>query len=415
MNILLIQHRNFINGSGGTEKMCCILANEFVARGHHAIIATNENTSGEAMFPLQESIHIHNIYDESIVQKKARELYNYTGKNPLKWLKFKLKKKIDKATNRKLYKEVGGKDGLVRFNLRQRAMAWKKYIDQINPDVIITMSIDSVLEITYGNTFTIPIVDSCNGRPDHDFTDVLWYRSPDDMDRLEKCFESLAGIQILFESYKVFLPKSFNGICSVIPNPAPQLPQDKSVNHLLKKERYQIVSIASLVLSHKQQDLSIEAFSTVALKYPQWDMVFWGVGRDLEKIQNMILEKNLQDRIFLKGFTENAIEELQQGDIFIFPSRHEGFPLALVEAMGVGLPCVGLRSCCGVNELIIDHYNGFLADNVTDISSFLDLLMGDSQLRQTLGQNGYKDIKQYNLTRIMDKWERLLHSTTHIS
>ncbi len=415
MNILLIQHQSFINGSGGTEKVCCMLANELVGRGHSAIIATNENISGSAMFPLHESIHVHNIYDESIVQKEARELYNYKGKNTFKWLKFKLRKKIDKAVNRRLYREVGGKDGLIRFNLRQRAIAWKTYIDHINPDVVITMSIGSVLEITYGNTFAIPIIDSCNGRPDHDFTDVLWYRSQPDMDRLKDCFKSLSGIQILFESYRMYLPETFKGICSVIPNPAPQLPINKIVNHLNPKERYQIVSIASLVLSHKQQDISIKAFSRVATKYPDWDMVFWGVGRDFEKIQTLIVKEGLQDRILLKGFTDSPIEKLQQGDIFIFPSKHEGFPLALVEAMAVGLPCLGLRSCCGVNELIIDRYNGFLADNEKDLSSYLDLLMGDSQLRQTLGQNGYKDSKQYNLTRIMDEWERLLHSTTHIS
>lgn len=53
----------------------------------------------------------------------------------------------------------------------------------------------------------------------------------------------------------------------------------------------------------------------------------------------------------------------KETDIFAFPSHHEGFPLALTEAMGVGIPAVGYRSCPAVNELIHDGEDGYLTDD----------------------------------------------------
>lgn len=45
---------------------------------------------------------------------------------------------------------------------------------------------------------------------------------------------------------------------------------------------------------------------------------------------------------------------------FAFPSAYEGFGLSLAEAMSMGLPAVGYKSCSAVNELIVDGKNGFV-------------------------------------------------------
>lgn len=61
MKILIIQVRGFLNGSGGTEKICCYLANNLVKNNFEVEIATNENTSGNPFFPLDEEVRITNI------------------------------------------------------------------------------------------------------------------------------------------------------------------------------------------------------------------------------------------------------------------------------------------------------------------------------------------------------------------
>ena len=54
---------------------------------------------------------------------------------------------------------------------------------------------------------------------------------------------------------------------------------------------------------------------------------------------------------------------VSNASVCAFPSKYEGFPLALTEAMSAGLPCVGFKSCTGVNGLIVDGENGFLVED----------------------------------------------------
>ncbi len=80
MKIVLIQHLGFLNGQGGTEKICSFLANGFAAEGHEVTIATCENIKGEAVYPLKEGIKVVNIYNSSIIQYEPKQLYNYRVK-----------------------------------------------------------------------------------------------------------------------------------------------------------------------------------------------------------------------------------------------------------------------------------------------------------------------------------------------
>lgn len=404
MKIVLIQHHGFLNGSGGTEKICCFLANNFYANKHQIEIATNQEILGKPMFYLNENIRVKNIFNKQIIQKKLHEIYNYEGINPLCWLYHKFQKKRSKLYNKALLKKYNGIEGLYKFNLNERSKAWKVYIENCKPDIIITMSIGSLLEITYNNTLSVPIVNSVNGRPDYDFTDLLWYRSTFEMDLLFNSYKNLSGIQVLFESYKLYLPTTFNGIAQTIPNPVTQFDDFEIVNHYLEKESYTIVNIASLNSSCKQQHIAISLFSKIANKYPNWNMVFWGVGNDLKILESLVKELNLTERIFFKGFTKEPIEKLKEADLFIFPSKYEGFPLALTEAMSVGLPCLGFENCSGVNELITNDNNGFLAKDEEEMLNQLEKLIIDRELRAKIGRTAHESVRQYSETNVLNKW-----------
>lgn len=412
MKILIIQHLNFINGAGGTEKIASFLANGFQQNKHQVEIATNQNISGEAVFKLEKEIKVTNIFSENCVQKELRSIYNYKGKNPFLWLYYKVNKKQAKSFNKNLLKEMHGEEGLYEFNLNERSKAWKAYILKLNPDVIITMSIGSLLEITFNNSYDIPIVNSVNGRPDYDYTDKLWFRSKQEMLLLEQSFKKLTAIQVLFKSYENYLPKTFLGKSNVIPNPVFQVNDNEVVVHRKDKERYKIINIASLSTSCKQQDIAIEIFSKLAEKYPNWDLYFWGIGSDKEMLQDQINQLNLQKRIFLKGFTHNATGELKASDVFIFPSKYEGFPLALSEAMSIGLPSLGFKTCSGVNELIENESTGFLAKDNFEMQNQLEKLIVHSDLRSSIGKNAHNSMKQFNSKFVLEKWLELLYTVT---
>ncbi|MDO4763478.1 MAG: glycosyltransferase [Flavobacteriaceae bacterium] len=408
MKILLIQHNSFINGHGGTEKVCSFLANHFCDLGYEVEVATNENIIGKEVYPLSEKVKLINIYSDDIKQIQFRKIQNYTGKNPILWIKHKLKKNYDIYINKKITKKAGGQDKVYEFNLRQRALAWRKFINSSKPDAIITMSIGSLLEITFENDYNIPIINSTNGRPDYDYTDVLWDRTAIDMRHLENSYQKLSAIQVLFENYKDFLPSSFQGKCFHIGNFIPQIEDNSIATHSSEKESYIISHVGSLVLSHKQQDVLIRSFKKVCNKFPQWNLHFWGVGRDKDQIEKLIQNLNLESRVFLNGFISEPIEKLKNSDIFVFPSKYEGFPLALVEAMAVGLPVIGLEGCSGVDQLIIHNENGYLAKNENEIAEYLEKLMSSSNLRQKMGNASRNFVKQFAPEHIKQQWKTLL-------
>ncbi|MGE8429126.1 MAG: glycosyltransferase [Sphingobacterium sp.] len=412
MKILLIQHLYFLNGIGGTEKICSALANILSTNGHEVAIATNENIKGSPVFPLHKSVKVTNIFDANLEQKLELPIYNYKGANPLLWLKYKARKKYSKWYNRRLKQRMGGEAKLYQFNLRKRAILWKDYIDGLKPDLIITMSIGSLLEITYGNTLSIPIIDSVNGRPDYDYTNVLGGRKAYMVDLLTASFDHLNGVQILFDSYRDFLPSNFSGQCDVIANPIQQVDPHDLVIHDRIKERYKIIHVGRLDTECKQQHIAIAIFAGLANKYPNWDLEFWGIGPDFDRLNTQIRDLGLAERVFLCGFTEDPLIKMRDADIFIFPSKYEGFGLALAEAMSIGLPSIGFSTCSGVNELIKHNQNGFLALDDREMVLYLEQLIMDSSLRSRLGVQSNLAMKAYSFENMAKGWLNLVETVT---
>ena len=121
-----------------------------------------------------------------------------------------------------------------------------------------------------------------------------------------------------------------------------------------------------------------------------------------------IKEYKLNNQIFCHNRTNAPYEVLADSSICAFPSKYEGFPLALTEAMSIGLPCIGFASCTGVNEIIEDEKNGFLVDDVEGFADKLRILMNNPELCVKLGENGKCKMKLYEDKVVYDKWEMLL-------
>ena len=100
---------------------------------------------------------------------------------------------------------------------------------------------------------------------------------------------------------------------------------------------------------------------------------------------------------------------MQTGDIFVFPSAFEGFGLTLAEAMSMGLPVVGCKSCVAANELIQDGVNGILADDGVDgLVQSMRTLMKNQALRVKMGKAARESMRQYEASVIWTAWENLL-------
>lgn len=174
---------------------------------------------------------------------------------------------------------------------------------------------------------------------------------------------------------------------------------------------HRIISVGR-VTPEKNQLLLIDAFQELAHEFPDWTLDIWGSTSEspsyYKTCRRRIQEGKLEGRIFFRGVTKSVTSELSDASIFAFPSPAEAFGMALLEAMSVGLPSVGLSTCTGVNELI-EEGNGFLAK--PDPKSFahaLRRLMGDGGLRERMGRKAKETAALYSPEWIAGQWEEAL-------
>lgn len=143
------------------------------------------------------------------------------------------------------------------------------------------------------------------------------------------------------------------------------------------KEGVVFVESAS-VQQRKAQDLAIKAFSTVRGAIPNARLYF--VGNYHEKsdyfqgLQRLIEDLGLRGSIQFVGYDKNPFKWVKNADCFVFPSRSEGLPNALVEASCLGVPCAATRCLPIVDDIIKDGQNGYVVD-VDDVDGMAQAMI----------------------------------------
>ena len=138
----------------------------------------------------------------------------------------------------------------------------------------------------------------------------------------------------------------------------------------------------------KGVDLLIEAFKRIAPKYPEWKLKILGWFPDQNEL-NKAIDGHLQIYHHKPVQRHEMPEHIGSCAILVLPSRSEAMGRVLVEAMAAGKPRVG-SNVDGIPTVINDGVDGLLfeSENVEDLASKLDMLMGNQDLRRKLGDSG---------------------------
>ena len=385
MNILLANFAKMVNDSGGLAKVTCAFAKEMYERGHQVTLVYADDKEGKFFFDVPAGVQCYN-------------LHHYKDKHIIFPLRYKIKREVLRAFDQRVGRAVNND-----FTEKYLLPNVKDILENIKPDVIICSQPAASKVMLSDIQTSIPVITMSHGDPEDYFHHYPVKELPS--------LGLSAACQVLMPSFVKGITKRFpKEKVVVIGNVVPQ--HEKAVDLSKKKTIYKIISIGRLVRNHKRPHLLLQAFAKLAKDFPQWNVELWGAedrAKYTKELKKIISDNNLENRVFLKGTTNNVTAVLQQGDIFVFPSAYEGFGLTLAEAMSVGLPAIGYKNCVAVNEIIKDGKNGFLAeDGVEALTEKMQQLMSDQELRQRMGKAAHESMKQYAAENIWGKWEELI-------
>lgn len=151
---------------------------------------------------------------------------------------------------------------------------------------------------------------------------------------------------------------------------------------------------AGRMTTQKGVDTLLQALGSDALRTLDWELELAGGGPQLEHFLSMAEELGIRDRINDRGWMERGdLRRLyQEADLFVFPSRYEGMPNVVLEAISCGLPIVGTR-IAGIEEILRDGKNGFFidVDDTGGCASKIAMLVKDRELRLRMGETARAD------------------------
>jgi glycosyltransferase involved in cell wall biosynthesis len=156
-------------------------------------------------------------------------------------------------------------------------------------------------------------------------------------------------------------------------------------------ERKEIILAVGRLGDHlKGFDLLIESFSF--MKNKTWELHIAGGDENGQELKELAIKLGVLDRITFLGKVKNIDIVYSSAGIFVIPSRSEGFPNALAEAMGAGCCCVAFDFIAGPRDMIKQNRSGIIVDsgNMKKLALAIDELIDNPQRRLQLGQEASK-------------------------
>jgi glycosyltransferase involved in cell wall biosynthesis len=196
----------------------------------------------------------------------------------------------------------------------------------------------------------------------------------------------------------------------LLPNPLPSRSGPSVPVAAAGARRPELLSVARLV-HQKGLDLLVQAFA--ALRQPtfqEWSLVLVGDGPDREQLADLASRHGLEDRVRFEGYQPDPSPYLAQASIFVLPSRFEGMPNALLEAMAAGLPVVVTDASPGPLEVVEHDVNGLVcpSEDVAALATVLGRLIVAPDLRERLGMAAAQRLRSLSWEQLEPHWRSIL-------
>jgi len=154
----------------------------------------------------------------------------------------------------------------------------------------------------------------------------------------------------------------------------------------------------------KRHDILLKAFVASGIKCR---LVIVGDGPERNRIQNMIEEYGLKERVFMTGNLKNPYPVMKGALLTLLTSDYEGLPTVLVESFVVSTPVVSVDCDYGPREILENKFNRYLArvGDVEDIAEKIGQALSDlSENRLVVSQ---LDVKKFDINSVAEEYAAL--------
>jgi GalNAc-alpha-(1->4)-GalNAc-alpha-(1->3)-diNAcBac-PP-undecaprenol alpha-1,4-N-acetyl-D-galactosaminyltransferase len=346
-------------GPGGAERVATLLCNFWASEGHAVTLITFEDEGTVPFYMLDRAIALRKL-NASAGSGSARLLNN------------------------------------VNRVLRLRAL-----VKELRPDALVAFTTDAnVIGLLASRGTDVPVVISERNQPDRPGLASMHRLAR----RLTYPFADAVIVQT--DTIANWVQNRLRTPVHVIPNPV-ALTTPRAL--MATPHQHVLIALGRLT-AQKGFDILIEAFARVAGKHPDWRLVIYGGGPDRTELETLRDVLSLQRRVSLPGITKNIETAFAEASLFVLPSRFEGYPNALLEALAAGLPTIATSGPGGASEILEDGKFGLLVPpgDAVALASALDRMMSDPELRGTYGAKAPNAVAELNVERIGRQWLDLL-------
>lgn len=353
-------------GLGGAERSLCLLAGGLARRGHEVHVLSFDTPDAAPFFPLDAAVRLHGL--------------DLNGTAGSAW-------------------------GGLRANAR-RVARLRRSFRELKPDVALGfMDTTNVLCLLAGLGLGLPVIATEHTDPDRHDIGRAWKL----LRRLS--YPLAARVTTQTEAVRARLP----GRVSVIPNPVATPAADAGPEPNARDR--QLLALGRLA-PEKGFDLLLAAFATAlatrATSRTRWRLTILGEGPERTRLEAQRRSLGLEDRAELPGAVRDPGPWLRRADLFVLPSRFEGFSNALCEALAHGLPAVAFDCPSGPAEIVRPGVDGLLVPeaDVPALARALARLMDDEALRLGMAARAPEVLERFGLEKVLDLWEALFLDLT---
>jgi glycosyltransferase involved in cell wall biosynthesis len=348
-----------VDAKGGAERAIIGLANYFKNIGYDIAFLVERGHLEQAAYPLNEDIAYYIANERESSNPIIRRLQKF------------------KSIRRIVYSDI-------------------------KPDVIVSfLAISNIRMLIAMRGCNIPIIVCERNNPKTDPEQKIKRIIRDAL------YKKAIKIIVQTEDAKSYFSWKLQNKTSVIPNYL----DSTSMPDRFNGARQKVIVTAGRLTSQKNHSLLIDAFAKTGLANRGYKLVIYGNGELRETLNNKIENLGLANAIELHVAISDLHQRINNAACFVLSSDYEGMPNALMEAMGLGLPCVSTDCPCGGPRfLITNNVNGTLVpiNNCEALTKAINRMVEDKSFSELCSKNAYEIRNSLSIDKVFHLWEKVL-------